>query len=256
MQLLYKCRPWFSAELLILTVLQGGHKNLSDILDCYQRGWLKFLRDSDMQFWDAWWIWVHFTKAWFSLPQVVVGTRQICQSKTNWESFFRLIVMELIHVPRLHVFTFSFQSIVNSHRFVFFCLPAVGNCGCQGDRQETGQLRGNSATEAHGNGFAAVFRSDDHPSRHCSPAWQLWNVICVPACSVVHTCIWARGATGTALCVCLYSIFTNVYWIQRLQSLYLWFMRERTNLNSGDLSCSTTLHSAHRSLPGGGPERH
>lgn len=88
MQLLYKCRPWVSAELLILTVLKGGHKTLSDSLDCYQRGWLKFLQDSDMQFWDAWWIWVHFTKAWFSLSQVVVGTSQICQSKTNWESFF------------------------------------------------------------------------------------------------------------------------------------------------------------------------
>lgn len=165
-----------------------------------------------MQFWDARWIWAHFTKAWFCLSQVVAGTRQICQSKTNWESFFFVLLWWNWYA--FHVcmsLLFPFQSIVNSHRFVFFCLPAVGNCGCQGDRQETGQLRGNSATEAHGNGFAAVFRSVDHPSRHCSPAWQLRNVICVPACSVVHTCIWARGATGTALCVCLYSIFLQMF---------------------------------------------
>lgn len=125
--------------------------------------------------------------------------------------------------------------------FLLVFLSAVGKCGCQGDRQETGRPKGNSASEAHGN--EGLFHSDSHPSQLPSVAWQLWNVMCLSAwvnSAYVYISVWGGWY------VCLYSICTNVYRIQQLESLYPWVMSGRANLNSGDLSRLAALHSAHR----------
>lgn len=87
----------------------------------------------------------------------------------------------------------------------------------------------------------ALFHSDGHPYQLPSVAWQLWNVICVPACCIhVYRCVWIGGGG------CLCSICINVYCIQQLKSLYPWAMRGHTNLKSRDPSRSAALHSARR----------
>lgn len=89
---------------------------------------------------------------------------------------------------------------------------------------------------------AALFHSDGHQSQLPSVAWQLWNVICLSAwlnSAYVYISVWGGWY------VCLYSICTNVYHIKQLESLYLWVMRGRANLNSGALSHLAALHSAH-----------
>lgn len=116
--------------------------------------------------------------------QVVVRVRKICQEKTNWKLLLSLDRLDKLSTLQmtLHVlFFFSLQSIVNSYCLIFFCLSAVGICGCQGDRQKTGRHRETQQQRIMGMRGAALFHMDDHPSQPPSVAWQLQNVICVAA---------------------------------------------------------------------------
>lgn len=119
-------------------------------------------------------------------------------------------------------------------------------------RWQTGNWLARGNSEAHGNEGPSPFHSDGHSSQLTPVAWQLWNVICVPAwlnSAYMFIGVWVCvrwlyiGVGGDGFRVSVY-ICINVYCTGLLESLYP-VMKWHTNLNSEDLSHLAALHSAH-----------